>query len=82
MALLSTITAMYYNVIIAWVFHYLFGSWRSHLVWGDCTNEWNDDSCIIRGKSLKSFVFKKIYFNFLLLKTHFLVNQHSRSKTT
>ncbi|XP_020900567.1 sodium- and chloride-dependent betaine transporter-like [Exaiptasia diaphana] len=36
---------MYYIVILAWVFFYLFDSFRSEVPWKYCTNEWNTPFC-------------------------------------
>ena len=33
--------SIYYNVINAWSFYYLFASMTSHLVWQNCNNTWN-----------------------------------------
>ncbi|ELU12608.1 hypothetical protein CAPTEDRAFT_185554 [Capitella teleta] len=45
---------VYYNVILAWAFHYLFASFASFngvLPWETCENDWNTPKCVrtIRG---------------------------------
>ncbi|KAG7272944.1 hypothetical protein CRUP_020187 [Coryphaenoides rupestris] len=32
---------MYYIIILAWAFFYLFSSFSSELPWASCTNSWN-----------------------------------------
>ena len=53
MAFVSMYCSLYYNIILAWVLHFLFASFRSKLNWNLCTNFWNDDSCINRGSYIK-----------------------------
>ena len=36
---------IYYNVILAWAFHYLFASFTSELPWSTCNNAWNTPNC-------------------------------------
>uniref|UniRef100_A0A5S6Q2X2 Transporter n=1 Tax=Trichuris muris TaxID=70415 RepID=A0A5S6Q2X2_TRIMR len=36
---------LFYNVIIAWSFRYLFASLTSSLPWATCTNSWNSEHC-------------------------------------
>ena len=37
---------VYYNVILAWAFYYLFSSLTTVLPWSHCQNEWNTESCV------------------------------------
>ena len=37
---------LYYNVILAWAFYYLFSSFTSVLPWSNCDNEWNTENCM------------------------------------
>ncbi|KAK7945161.1 hypothetical protein WMY93_000889 [Mugilogobius chulae] len=39
-------TVMYYIVILAWAFLYLFSSFHSELPWASCNNTWNTVNCI------------------------------------
>ncbi|KAM3184522.1 hypothetical protein ACTXT7_008224 [Hymenolepis weldensis] len=36
----------YYNVILAWIFFYLFSSMQRTLPWSSCGNEWNTPNCV------------------------------------
>ncbi|XP_069068646.1 sodium- and chloride-dependent neutral and basic amino acid transporter B(0+)-like isoform X2 [Pleurodeles waltl] len=44
MVLISSLVAIYYNVIIAYSLYYLFASFRSVLPWADC-GDWADENC-------------------------------------
>lgn len=46
MCLISIMVAIYYNVIIAWIIHYLLGSFNS--AWSDCNNSWNSAKCFFK----------------------------------
>ncbi|XP_062853953.1 sodium- and chloride-dependent GABA transporter 2-like [Trichomycterus rosablanca] len=39
-------TGVYYIIILAWAFLYLFFSFRSELPWATCKNSWNTEYCI------------------------------------
>lgn len=44
MVLVSGFTSLYYNMILAWSYYYLFVSFTSDLPWADCYNpEWNTE---------------------------------------
>ncbi|XP_063402684.1 sodium-dependent proline transporter-like [Mytilus trossulus] len=46
MVLVSGFTSLYYNMILAWSYYYLFVSFTSDLPWADCYNpEWNTEFC-------------------------------------
>ncbi|XP_023810430.1 sodium- and chloride-dependent GABA transporter 2 [Oryzias latipes] len=38
-------TGVYYIIILAWTFLYLFSSFGSEIPWVSCNNSWNTDSC-------------------------------------
>uniref|UniRef100_A0A3Q2W4A4 Transporter n=1 Tax=Haplochromis burtoni TaxID=8153 RepID=A0A3Q2W4A4_HAPBU len=38
-------TGMYYIIILAWAFLYLFSSFRAELPWASCHNSWNTNGC-------------------------------------
>lgn len=56
MVLVSVMTAIYYNMILAWSFYYMFASFTSRLPWTDCDNKWNT-----KCKKSKSYFILKIY---------------------
>jgi len=45
MMIVSSLVAVYYNMIIAWAFYYLFASFTDELPWSDCTGSWADGLC-------------------------------------
>nr|XP_022325393.1 uncharacterized protein LOC111125661 isoform X3 [Crassostrea virginica] len=45
MVLASTLVGIYYNMVNAWAFHYLFSSMMATLPWLTCNNPWNQDTC-------------------------------------
>ncbi|XP_017263911.1 sodium- and chloride-dependent GABA transporter 2 [Kryptolebias marmoratus] len=51
-------SSIYYIVILAWAFLYLFSSFNSELPWASCKNSWNTETCVEFDKSLfnKTFV--------------------------
>ncbi|KAL5109613.1 Sodium and chloride-dependent glycine transporter 1 [Taenia crassiceps] len=49
MTTVSWYISLYYNVIIATAFFYLFASFNSHLPWASCDNWWNTDTCRVIG---------------------------------
>ncbi|CAF0962878.1 unnamed protein product [Didymodactylos carnosus] len=52
MALQAFTTSIVYNMIIGWVFFYLFASFRKKLQWTTCTNWWNTEGCRELGKNM------------------------------
>ncbi|KAK2715135.1 sodium- and chloride-dependent glycine transporter 1-like isoform X2 [Artemia franciscana] len=42
---ISFLVAIYYNVIVAWSFYYLFASFTNELPWSHCENDWNTPAC-------------------------------------
>uniref|UniRef100_A0AAR2LY39 Transporter n=1 Tax=Pygocentrus nattereri TaxID=42514 RepID=A0AAR2LY39_PYGNA len=38
-------SSIYYIIILAWAFFYLFSSFSSQLPWASCSNAWNTESC-------------------------------------
>ncbi|VDM16115.1 unnamed protein product [Hydatigera taeniaeformis] len=52
MTTVSWYISLYYNVIIATGFFYLFASFNSHLPWSSCDNWWNNETtCVPIGQS-------------------------------
>ncbi|GAB6029115.1 Solute carrier 6 [Chamberlinius hualienensis] len=45
MFMVSFLVGIYYNMIIAWTFFYLFSSFTSDLPWASCDNAWNTEAC-------------------------------------
>ncbi|KAL7637204.1 UNVERIFIED_CONTAM: hypothetical protein RMT77_011916 [Armadillidium vulgare] len=45
MIIVSTLVAIYYNMILAWTFFYTFASFTGTLPWGHCNNEFNSIGC-------------------------------------
>ncbi|RVE73262.1 hypothetical protein OJAV_G00047500 [Oryzias javanicus] len=39
-------SSMYYIIILAWAFLYLFSSFNSELPWATCSNIWNTENCV------------------------------------
>ncbi|GFY74665.1 sodium- and chloride-dependent glycine transporter 2 [Trichonephila inaurata madagascariensis] len=44
MAIVSLITCIYYNVIIAWALYYIYQSY--YVPWSSCENSWNTLNCV------------------------------------
>uniref|UniRef100_A0A665VHN9 Transporter n=1 Tax=Echeneis naucrates TaxID=173247 RepID=A0A665VHN9_ECHNA len=39
-------SSVYYIIILAWAFLYLFSSFKSELPWASCRNSWNTEACV------------------------------------
>ncbi|KAM8868345.1 sodium- and chloride-dependent GABA transporter 2-like isoform 4-T6 [Synchiropus picturatus] len=39
-------SSIYYIIILAWAFLYLFSSFNSQLPWSSCSNTWNTERCV------------------------------------
>ncbi|KAM4613631.1 sodium- and chloride-dependent GABA transporter 2-like [Polymixia lowei] len=39
-------SSIYYIIILAWAFFYLFSSFSSELPWASCRNSWNTETCV------------------------------------
>ncbi|XP_013375619.1 PREDICTED: sodium- and chloride-dependent GABA transporter 2 isoform X1 [Chinchilla lanigera] len=37
---------IYYIIVLAWAFFYLFSSFTADLPWGSCHHEWNTENCV------------------------------------
>ncbi|KAK3770220.1 hypothetical protein RRG08_038731 [Elysia crispata] len=46
MVVITGIVCIYYNIIIAWTFYYVFATMQSTLPWSRCDNWWNTPNCI------------------------------------
>lgn len=46
MVVVSSLVAIYYNMIIGWSLYYLFASFTGELPWEKCREEWATDRCI------------------------------------
>lgn len=44
MVIISLLVSIYYNMVTAWAFHYLFTSLTARLPWELCNNSWNTAS--------------------------------------
>ena len=52
MVVISVLLAIYYNMIIAYNFYYLFSSFTSELPWQECSDDWvRDYNCTERNSS-------------------------------
>ncbi|XP_040292323.1 sodium- and chloride-dependent betaine transporter-like isoform X1 [Bufo bufo] len=44
--IMSFLVNIYYIIILAWSFFYLFNSFTSHLPWVSCNHTWNTENCM------------------------------------
>ena len=63
MLIISFLVCVYYNTIIAWVFYYLFESFRSDVPWRDCSNEWNNLDVCYTGKPTGNGIINQTFVN-------------------
>uniref|UniRef100_A0A914LTW0 Transporter n=1 Tax=Meloidogyne incognita TaxID=6306 RepID=A0A914LTW0_MELIC len=47
MLFVSTLIAIYYNLITAWALYYMINSLKFSLPWTTCGNEWNSENCSV-----------------------------------
>lgn len=45
MVVLSIITAIYYNQLMAYTLYYFFASFAKEVPWSNCNSDWADDNC-------------------------------------
>ena len=48
MFIVSSLIAIYYNIVIAWSLFYLFSSFNFQVPWSDCENDWNTKGTYMR----------------------------------
>uniref|UniRef100_A0A8C6PQC5 Transporter n=1 Tax=Nothobranchius furzeri TaxID=105023 RepID=A0A8C6PQC5_NOTFU len=48
-------SSIYYIIILAWAFLYLFSSFSSELPWSSCRNSWNTETCVEFDKKTEYF---------------------------
>ncbi|KAJ8301431.1 hypothetical protein KUTeg_020418 [Tegillarca granosa] len=48
MVIVSACTSLYYNMILAWSYYYMFSSFTSVLPWSNCDNPWNTRDCSLK----------------------------------
>ncbi|RUS80653.1 hypothetical protein EGW08_011603 [Elysia chlorotica] len=51
MVMVSAMTGLYYNMILAWALHYMFASFTSDLPFASCDNYWNSNNCKLKWPS-------------------------------
>ncbi|XP_076870553.1 sodium- and chloride-dependent GABA transporter 2-like isoform X2 [Brachyhypopomus gauderio] len=39
-------SSIFYIIILAWAFFYLFSSFNAEMPWASCTNHWNTETCV------------------------------------
>ena len=57
MVTVSTVCAVYYNIIMAWTVYFLLMSLRAVLPWATCDNDWNTDACSLNRNSTSGKTF-------------------------
>lgn len=45
MVIITFLCSVYYNVILAWTFYYMFAAFRKHLPWETCAEPWMTSLC-------------------------------------
>ena len=45
MVVISTLTSIYYNMVIAYTLYFMFASFTSELPWSSCRDEWIPYGC-------------------------------------
>ena len=45
MMIITFLCSVYYNVILAWTFYYMFAAFRKHLPWETCAEPWMTNLC-------------------------------------
>ena len=48
MVMVSAMTGLYYNMILAWALHYMFASFTSDLPFASCDNYWNSKGMVFQ----------------------------------
>ncbi len=54
MVLLSGYFCLYYNLLLTYILHYLFASFKNPLPWVGCNHSWNTDNCFDHSNSSSS----------------------------
>lgn len=62
-------TGVYYIIILAWTFLYLFSSFRSELPWASCNNSWNTGAIT---SYFSSMTYTAVYFDKSLFNLSFI----------
>ncbi|XP_069938447.1 sodium- and chloride-dependent glycine transporter 1-like isoform X1 [Cherax quadricarinatus] len=70
MVMLSLLTAIYFNVIIAWTFFYTVASFSSQLPWARCDNYFNSPECFTEEDASVCKNNSLYYYNRTCLDTH------------
>ena len=68
MVIITFLCSVYYNVIIAWTFYYMFASFRSTLPWEKCEPAWSNNLCKYVKTRLFPLLLRTKLFFFLLFK--------------
>ena len=69
---MSTVCAVYYNIIMAWTVYFLVMSLRAVLPWATCDNDWNTDACSLNRNSTSG----KTFFHQYMDQTCFSMHYH------
>ncbi|XP_064111634.1 sodium- and chloride-dependent glycine transporter 1-like isoform X2 [Macrobrachium nipponense] len=60
---ISLLTCIYYNLLMAWAFFYIFASFSSTLPWGHCNNDFNSAECYDQNEALNCRNLSLYYYN-------------------